>query len=73
MRFALSHAGAIEVAIHDIAARAVGRMRTKAAAGEQTLSWDGLDDAGRRASPGIYIVRARVGGIQLAGRVLRLR
>ena len=56
-------AGPVEVAVFDVAGRRVRALwrGTPAAGGAQALSWDGRDDGGRRAAPGVYYVRAAAG------------
>ena len=47
------------------------RVRALAEAhGAATLRWDLADDAGRRVAPGLYVVRARGGGRELARTVI---
>jgi hypothetical protein len=61
-------AGALDVAVYDIAGRAVARLRGDGAAinaGTSSLVWSGTDDSGRQASPGIYFVRASAPGAAL--------
>ncbi len=41
--------------------------------GTLALSWDGLDDAGHSAAPGIYFVQARTDGASAAHRLVKLR
>jgi hypothetical protein len=55
----LDQAGAVSLAIHDVAGR---RVRTlvptgEMAAGEYRIEWDGRDDAGHRLPTGIYWAR----------------
>lgn len=59
--FALTQAGPVWLSVHDVAGR---RLRSIAggesfAAGPHERLWDGLDDAGRKAAPGVYFVRLR--------------
>ncbi len=50
--------------------RAVGPREFSAGRGE--LSWDGLDQRGRPAAPGVYLFRLKAGAQLLTGRVTRL-
>jgi hypothetical protein len=55
--------GQTEVTLFNLAGR---KIRTIASgsfeAGHQTVTWDGTDEAGRAAGPGIYFLRARSAG-----------
>jgi hypothetical protein len=59
----LPRAGAVTVDVLDLAGR---RVRVLAVgtfpAGNRELTFDGRDDAGRELPPGMYSVRARIGG-----------
>jgi flagellar hook assembly protein FlgD len=60
--------------VYDLAGRRianlfVGRMDETL----KVMTWDGTDDDGRRASPGMYLVRARVGPEVGSCRVVWLR
>jgi hypothetical protein len=59
---ALPRETTVEVAIFDLAGHRVKSLAqgTKPA-GYHVLSWDGRDEQGRRASPGVYFVRAVAG------------
>jgi hypothetical protein len=63
IRFELGEAGFTEV---DILNERGSRVRTLAAgrleAGAHELSFDGIDDRGRRLASGVYFVQVRVGG-----------
>ena len=62
LTLAARDAGRAEVTLYDARGR---RVRTVfagvLAAGTHTLAWDGRDDAGRAAAPGLYFARARAG------------
>ncbi len=50
----------VEVALFDVAGRQVRMLaKSRLAAGPHELAWDGLDDAGRPASPGVYLARLK--------------
>jgi flagellar hook assembly protein FlgD len=52
----------MELGIYDLAVRMIHRRQQGAmAAGEHHLTWNGLDDTGRRVAPGVYLVRLRTG------------
>lgn len=56
--FALPQAGFVVVAAHDLAGTLVRNLyRGDAAAGRNTLTWDGRDDAGRAVAAGVYVLR----------------
>lgn len=62
IRFALEREGAYELAVFDLRGRRVRTLETgQAAAGERTVTWDGLTAAGRLAAPGLYLVRLEQG------------
>jgi glucose/arabinose dehydrogenase len=65
----------VQVTIHDIGGRLVRTLvaRSSAPAGPHQVLWDGLDDAGRRARPGVYAVRVRVGDEHANTRVVLAR
>ena len=66
-RFTLTGGGAgvgpVEVAVFDVAGRRVRALwrGTPAVGGAQALIWDGRDEGGRRAAPGVYYLRAAAG------------
>jgi glucose/arabinose dehydrogenase len=66
----------VALAVHDLAGRRVRRLfEGEAPAGQSTIEWDGRDDGGAPAGPGLYFVRLRRArdGVTHAARVLRLR
>ena len=74
LRFDLPNAAGVDLAIFDVAGQ---RIRTLAAgrwpAGRHSASWDGRDDGGRVAGPGVYFAKLEAGGNRASRRVLRLR
>jgi murein DD-endopeptidase MepM/ murein hydrolase activator NlpD len=69
--FDLPRAADVELAIFDIAGR---KLRTLASgrmpAGRHQKIWDGADDAGRRAGPGLYLFRMRSGAFEATRRTV---
>jgi hypothetical protein len=74
LRFDPLRAGAVAVVVYDLAGRRVRSMDVLSRGpGEHRATWDGRDDAGRSVAAGVYFVRVRGGGGDLAAKVLRLR
>ncbi|MFO7653486.1 MAG: multicopper oxidase domain-containing protein [Candidatus Krumholzibacteriia bacterium] len=62
--FRLPTARAVDLRIFDVRGRTVHTLADgDFAAGEHTLSWQGLDDAGRRLPSGVYFYQLRAGDI----------
>lgn len=72
--FELAQAGEASVEVFDVQG---ARVRTLAAgpraAGRHTLAWDGTGEDGRRAPPGLYLVRLRAGAVSATAKVVRAR
>jgi len=65
LRFTAPRSANVGLAIYDLAGRRVRGLVSPAAAttaGAHTVAWDGRDDAGRTASPGVYFARLVLGG-----------
>jgi hypothetical protein len=61
--FTLPEAGPVEIVVFDLAGRRIRAIETAwAEAGQGEASWDLRDDNGRAAGPGVYMVRATLGG-----------
>lgn len=72
--FALGSRAACEVAIFDVAGRRVRMLASESLeAGPHSLRWDGRDDAGRDAGPGLFFARAKLGSRVTGARMVRLR
>ncbi|HEY6195760.1 MAG TPA: FlgD immunoglobulin-like domain containing protein [Candidatus Eisenbacteria bacterium] len=69
-------AGALDarVDVFDLAGREVAEVfRGPVPRGVTRVSWDGQGTGGAAIAPGVYLVRARIGGSELTRRVLRVR
>ena len=54
--------GEQELSVHDVLGRTIRVVsRSWQAAGTRQLVWDGKDESGSRAAPGVYLVTLRVG------------
>jgi flagellar hook assembly protein FlgD len=65
----------VRLELHDVRGRAVRRLTDGAVlpAGIHHLSWDGRDEAGREAAPGVYFATVSTGGASATRRILRIR
>jgi aminopeptidase N len=72
--YVLPREGAVELRVFDALGR---RVRTlvdgRVQALEQAIEWDGTDDAGRAAGPGMYFVDLSAPGFSARTKLLRLR
>jgi hypothetical protein len=69
-----SGGGTVEITIYDVAGRAVRTLaRGAMAAGDGSVRWDGLDDAGNPVSTGVYFARLDVDGLTACGKLLMLK
>ena len=63
VRFSLARDGMAEIDVLDLQGRVVRTLLSGImTAGEQTVRWDGRDDAGRNVASGAYFVRLRSAG-----------
>jgi flagellar hook assembly protein FlgD len=70
----MPRAGPLEVSIHDPMGRRVRQFLERTAdAGSVHLAWDGLDERGREAAAGVYIVRARAAERTCSARVVLMK
>lgn len=71
--FALARAGRAELAIYGIDGRRIKVLaQGERAAGEYRLSWDGTDERGRAAAPGVYYARLSADGREFTRKLVRL-
>ena len=74
--FALTaeQSGEQAVVVHDVLGRSVRVLsRGWQTAGSRQLVWDGTDDSGSRAAPGVYLATLRVGNRQTQSRITLLK
>jgi flagellar hook assembly protein FlgD len=62
---------AVEWTVYDLQGRVVRSEGRALSAGRSLLSWDGTTASGEPAATGVYLVRARVAGMQFTRRVIR--
>ncbi|MDQ7051870.1 MAG: FlgD immunoglobulin-like domain containing protein [candidate division KSB1 bacterium] len=74
IRYQLSVASQVEMAIYDLRGRRVRTLvRGRQSAGEHTVTWDGKDDRGQIVSSGVYLYRLVAGEQVQVRRMLILR
>ncbi len=74
LSLALPVAARTRVTVLDLAGRQVRLLADETLpAGPHALTWDGLDDRGGEARPGVYLVRAAVPGGETSVRAVRVR
>jgi YVTN family beta-propeller protein len=73
--FSLSRPGAVDLVVYDVLGRQVRALAhgQRAAAGPQSLAWDGRSDNGQRAGVGAYFVRLRTPDGSWTRMVVRIR
>ena len=60
LHFELAADERVELSLYDVSGRQVRSLvKASLAAGPHNVHWDGLDTAGRRAGPGVYLARLR--------------
>jgi hypothetical protein len=73
IRFTAPVCGPVRLVIADLAGRSVRQLLLgEYSAGEHSLTWDGKDDAGRPASPGVYMCRLSAGSASGTAKLLKL-
>jgi len=74
LSFVLPEKADVDAGVFDVSGRLIRSLPQETLlAGEQHISWDGRNDAGRDVSTGFYIVRVQAGSLSLNTKVLRLR
>ncbi len=74
VQFELPHAEHVDLAIYDVAGRLVRRVvSTTMGPGSFSMVWDGTDDSGRPAAPGVYFSVLKSAGATQSQRLVRLR
>jgi hypothetical protein len=64
----------LDVGVYTVDGRLIRRLSEgRAAPGRHYLSWDGRNEAGLPASPGVYFVKATTGGQEASAKVVLIR
>jgi len=73
-RFGLTHASDVVIDVYNLRGAKVARLlQAPLAAGHHTVSWSGVDHAGRRVASGPYFARLRAGSLTLTQRVMLVK
>ena len=68
--YRLDRDGLVNLSIYDISGRRVATLaEARLAAGEHSVSWPGIDAAGRRLASGIYLYRLTANGRTATGKL----
>ncbi len=63
----------VDVAVYDVTGRVVTKLVSgPQSAGRSSVRWDGKDDGGVRMAPGVYFLKAIVGGVEKVQRLVRI-
>jgi hypothetical protein len=74
LHFSLVRGSRVHIDVLDVSGRRVRTLGPRLLdAGAQVIAWDGRDDAGRRAVPGLYFVRLRGEGFSDSARIVMTR
>ncbi|HTY07792.1 MAG TPA: FlgD immunoglobulin-like domain containing protein, partial [Candidatus Edwardsbacteria bacterium] len=69
--FGLAAAGRVSIEVYNVAGQRVQALVDgDLAAGPHTITWNGRNEAGRRAAAGLYLYRMRAGGFSATRRLL---
>jgi hypothetical protein len=73
LQFNLPFAARVDIRVLDVAGNVVRTLQAgDLAAGDHTLQWDGRDDRGGAANPGVYLIRLRSPAGERTVKVLRV-
>jgi len=71
--FDLARPGHVRLQVYDVLGRLVRTLVTgDQAAGQHRVTWDGLNNAGRRVGTGVYLVLFNAGGVTERRTVVRM-
>ena len=74
VQLTLPHAAFVRAEVLDLSGRRVATLASETISpGTHSLSWDGSLAGGRRASPGVYLVRVKWAGFERTQRIVRLQ
>ncbi len=69
LAFTMAQMGPVRATIHDATGRCIRTLPSRHAAGPVVLVWNGLDEQGHRAAPGVYLARVATGEGVRVGRI----
>jgi flagellar hook capping protein FlgD/beta-propeller uncharacterized protein DUF5122 len=73
LEFTLPQPEEARIDIYDLSGREVRRLeRGEFPAGEQRVTWNGRDDAGRQVAAGMYVAAVLANGVREEGKILRM-
>jgi hypothetical protein len=74
LRFTLSAAQRVSIAVHDVMGRRVAGLADREyAAGEHSVTWNGADNRGERIASGLYFITAETGSQTAVRKVVLLK
>lgn len=74
IHYQVPEAGKVSITVFDVTGRQVKALYSgQQTSGSHQLTWDGVDDAGRNVSSGVYIVRMKAGDFQAREKVTIIR
>jgi hypothetical protein len=74
IHFSLAAPGQASLRVYDLAGRRMAILLDgPAAAGEQSIEWDGRDDAGRQLASGVYLLRFEAAGVSKQAKLVLLK
>jgi len=74
VEFSLSSAQRVRIAVYDVRGSLVRRLVDQTMpAGEHRAEWNGVDDAGRPATSGVYFVRMIAGSYEQTRKIVMLK
>ena len=72
-RLTLPAAVPVDASIFDLSGRRVRNVLSGSQSGQVQIAWDGTDDSGRAARPGVYMLLVRAGSKRLERKLLLVR
>jgi hypothetical protein len=74
IRYDVARSANVTLRIYDVAGRLVRALESsRKVAGSHQVTWDGLDDSGRRAAPGVYFYRLDTDGFQATRKMVVMK
>jgi hypothetical protein len=72
--YTIKKGGSVELVVYDVLGRSLRTLVNGFVhAGDHDVVWDGKDDSGKQAAPGIYLYRLRTGDVVEARRIVKVK